>query len=599
MRLPLLPGAAVEPHLAVAHPRPAGELFQRRKHRRQADPVRAVRIGKVAGGIDLLWLDSLEQVGGDLDVAGPDRQLSHSAGFIERQIEEVDAVWLHAGVAGGGAGLGAPNQPLDHLQFGEIDGASRLCAQKVADRVGDLAGLGADAIRAAKLLHKIDVPIGRFIPHGDVAAGLVGDMHIVPLLAEADERAPHADHIVVGVRAEDHDPLGKHFFLHRDLSRGTTASCARPCRSQPPRPPRLAAGPAGDRVLHGAEDGDVDVVGPPAGGEEVLQTVAVVILVGQLEDRLLQLQRQPDHSLADEGFGPLQPQRVEGSHQPRGLEAGEPGSGRPIEHKPGVGVLLQRTGRNMARGEVFDGIAHDRSLVLAEGQQHHAAGVEDRSHTHRDRLPGNIPFAEEITGGVAAGNAVERDQAGTALLRAARFIESDVASAADAEQLQIDPPGLADQFLIPHAKSLNIAPLERAVGNMDRLSRDVDMIKQMLPHEAVVALQRSGLHRPVFVEVKRHHRAERNALLPVQPHQLVIHAHRRAPCRQPQHRLETSGGPRLHQLHDLASHRPAGVPRLVEYRHWHPLDDGACMLRGVRHGAPINWQRRHGWQGWL
>ena len=38
---------------------------------------------------------------------------------------------------------------------------------------------------------------------------LVGDVHLVALLAQADERAAHADHVVVGVRAEDDDALGE------------------------------------------------------------------------------------------------------------------------------------------------------------------------------------------------------------------------------------------------------------------------------------------------------------------------------------------------------------------------------------------------------
>ena len=49
---------------------------------------------------------------------------------------------------------------------------------------------------------------------------------------------------------------------------------------------RLAAGPAGDRRLHVAEDFDVDVVRPAAAGDQFLQAVLVVVLVGQLQQRL-------------------------------------------------------------------------------------------------------------------------------------------------------------------------------------------------------------------------------------------------------------------------------------------------------------------------
>jgi hypothetical protein len=59
-----------------------------------------------------------------------------------------------------------------------------------------------------------------------------------------------------------------------------------------PAAPRLAPRPSGDRALHRLEDLDVGVVGPAAAGEQVLEAVLVVVLVGELEDRLAKLQRE-------------------------------------------------------------------------------------------------------------------------------------------------------------------------------------------------------------------------------------------------------------------------------------------------------------------
>ena len=114
------------------------------------------------------------------------------------------------------------------MQFGQIDGPSRLRAKKVANCIGDLAralfrrtvlnrhrfqGLNADAKRAAKLLHEIDVPIGRFVPDGDVATGLIGHVYLVPLFAETDKCAAHADHVIVGVWAKHNHSLREYVWL--------------------------------------------------------------------------------------------------------------------------------------------------------------------------------------------------------------------------------------------------------------------------------------------------------------------------------------------------------------------------------------------------
>jgi hypothetical protein len=74
------------------------------------------------------------------------------------------------------------------------------------------------------------------VEDGDVARGLVGDVDLVPLLDEADERAAHADDVVVGVGREDDDALGEDRVVRAVDVAGLLAR-------------GLAAGPAGDRLL--------------------------------------------------------------------------------------------------------------------------------------------------------------------------------------------------------------------------------------------------------------------------------------------------------------------------------------------------------------
>ena len=509
--------------------------------------MRAMGVRQIPRRIDLVRLHPLQQIDRDGDVVGTDRLLADTARLVEGQVEEVDVVGLHARVAGAGAGLGATDQPLHRLEFGNVHGAGVLLPEELPNPVGDPGRLGAHAEGLAELLDKIDVAVGRLVPDGDVAAGLVGDVDVVTLLAEPDERAAHADHVVVGMGTEHHDPLGERI-----------RAAVRPANAA-----RLAPRPARDRALHPPEDLDVGVVGPAATGEQVLQAVLVVVFVGELEDRLAEFQRQPNHRLLRELWGPLQAHRLQRTDHPRGLEPRQPRCRRPVEHEPGVRMLLQGAGRDVAARRLLDRLADDRRLVLAEGQQHHPAGVEDRSHAHRDRLPGHVPLTEEIAGRVAAGHAVQRDQPGAALDGAARFVEADVTGAADAEQLQVDPARRPDLLLVGDAGGGDPLPRDGAVGKVDRGGWNIEVIEEVLPHEAVVALQRVGLHRPVLVEVERHDRLERHALLAMQPDQLVVHAHWRAAGGQTEHGLLASGGPLLHEVGDLAGDRPAGIGRLV------------------------------------
>ena len=55
--------------------------------------MRAVRVGQIAGGVDLVRLHLLQQVDGDLDVLLAERLLPDAAGLVERHVEEVDVLF--------------------------------------------------------------------------------------------------------------------------------------------------------------------------------------------------------------------------------------------------------------------------------------------------------------------------------------------------------------------------------------------------------------------------------------------------------------------------------------------------------------------------
>src|SRR5437588_683991 len=82
-----------------------------------------------------------------------------------------------------------------------------------------------------------------------------------PLIDQANERAAHADDVVIGVRREDDDALGKGAI-------GGAADVAGALEAL-----GLAAGPAGDRLGQLAEDVDVDVIRRAVRRDQILEAV--------------------------------------------------------------------------------------------------------------------------------------------------------------------------------------------------------------------------------------------------------------------------------------------------------------------------------------
>jgi len=91
-RLPFLPGAAIEPDFAGLHPIAIRQSLERFEDGGETHPMRPVRVGEIAGGVNLVRLGLLQQLHHDLDVGFTERRLAHPAGLVEREVEEVDVL---------------------------------------------------------------------------------------------------------------------------------------------------------------------------------------------------------------------------------------------------------------------------------------------------------------------------------------------------------------------------------------------------------------------------------------------------------------------------------------------------------------------------
>ena len=382
--------------------------------------MRAVRVGQFAGHVNLSRLQTLEQ-GDDVgDVLRMDRRLGDGAGAVETQVHELELLRRNAAGQRRGPGLRLADQLLDLEQIFRVRLARLLGAQEVLHPLLDALGvLLVDVEEPVELDDEIGEAPGVVIEDGDVAAGHVGDVDLVALLDQADERAAHADDVVVGMRAEDQDGL-------RLRRRPGCVQIVAIISSKTRRPSALAG---------------------PCSRSNSYSSCSRKSSSESLSRALPTLQAQPDDRPANQGRRPVAPGRP-----PR---AGARRSGRRppawSSRKVVSGCFCRKLAAMASVISPFDGPLHDRRLVLAEGHDDDLAGLEDGADAHGQGLVRHVLLAEEAAGGVAARHRIERDQARAAVARRAGLVEADVAGAADAQDLQVDAAGPADQLLVAGA----------------------------------------------------------------------------------------------------------------------------------------------------
>lgn len=292
--IPFGPGAAIHPDAAVLDPLGSGLALQVDGGEDDvgADAVCAMRIGQVGCHEDLMGLDLTQQVEDDLHIGHRRWVLFDEAGLVEGQVEEVDASLGHAVVCAGQTCLATTDLSLDGEDIVGIAVAFLLAAEvgfHLLVFVADLADLAVaeDAVIAVDEVHEAAY---FFVAHSNIARGLISHMYLVTLLGQTTDGAAHRDDVIVGMRREDEAALGEGQGSFGAL--GVVGI-------------GLAARPAGDGMLQEVEDIEIGHVGCAMNLEHVGQTVVLIVLGGNLEDRLAQLVAEPDDGTFDHALGPL------------------------------------------------------------------------------------------------------------------------------------------------------------------------------------------------------------------------------------------------------------------------------------------------------
>jgi hypothetical protein len=178
---------------------------------------------------------------------------------------------------------------------------------------------------------------------------------------------------------------------------------------------------------------------------------------------------------------------------------------------------------------------------------------------------GDVLLAEEVRCGVGSSDGVQEDQVGPGLSRGPGLVEPDVPAPSDPQELEVDAPGAPDRLLVGLAIPIQVVAGDGAVGDVDVLRGNVDVLEEVLPHETDVAVGAVRLHGVVLVQVEGHDPGDADG---------------GGSGRQAQDGMTPLGVPLPDDGGDAAGHGPGHVLVAVH-------DDHRDVLQSVPHGVPL------------
>lgn len=461
---PFSPRTTVHPDAAVLEPLGTGVLLfvDSCKDGVGTLAVGTVGVCQVAGNEYLVGLNLAEQFAYNLNILLGHGEFLYLAALIERKVKEVDVVKRYIVVSTCCTGFTTADKTLDGAHLGSIYIALLLVLECLLDV---LVHLGDDLVLAVHeelvvTIDEVHEACHLLVAHGNVATGLIGHMQVVALLDKALDGTTHRDDVVVGMGREDNDALGE--WLGALGAIGIVGV-------------GLASGPSGDGVLQVIEYLDVGIVSRTIEGEQLGESVLIVVLVGELEDGLAGNLAEPYEGCAGELVGPLA-----AGYQPGMDDAGELAGGGKVDDHMGIVVGLEERCGNGVANLAFDHAAHNLCLLLSPCGDKHLAGSQDVGDTQGDRAWRHRLLRAEAQRHLLAADGVDEDEAGLRSEGRAGLVGSDVTHTAYAEQHHVDAAKGLDALLIEAALALHVFLGDGTVEGIDILLGNVDVAQQTL-----------------------------------------------------------------------------------------------------------------------
>src|SRR5690606_17653415 len=98
---------------------------------------------------------------------------------------------------------------------------------------------------------------------------------------------------------------------------------------------------------------------------------------------------------------------------------------------------------------------------------------------------------------------VQNDQTSSRIGRRSRFVKPDVSGTTDTEKLNVDTSEARYLLLISFTIGVNSFFRQCAVGNVDILFGNIDMIEQSSVHKGHITLGSIRFHGIILVQIKR------------------------------------------------------------------------------------------------
>ena len=133
-------------------------------------------------------------------------------------------------------------------------------------------------------------------------------------------------------------------------------------------------------MLQIVENLDIYIIRRTVKSKQFAQSVFVIILIGQLKNRLLSLQAQPYYGTAYQLVCPLAT-----SYEPRALYACKMRCCRQVNTYRCITVKLKIRCRNRIRNLFFYRLLYNIGLFVSPSQQIDFAGSQYSAYTHRNR----------------------------------------------------------------------------------------------------------------------------------------------------------------------------------------------------------------------
>ena len=243
--------------------------------------------------------------------------------------------------------------------------------------------------------------------------------------------------------------------------------------------------------------------------------------------------------------------------------------------------LKDGDGPHLGNG-AFDGSLKCTRLVVAVAENEHFLGAHDGAYTYGEGGSGDaFGVATEEARVCHAGVGGQRLLTGAAGQRTARLVKGDVAVRTDTTNEEVDAAGFLNHLLVVGALGGQVFGV--AVEQVDILFRAVDMVKQVLGHERVVALGVLFGQVDIFVHIEGDHVLEAYAAVLNSLNKRFVHADGRRTGGQTQH--EGLLGRRLGGI-DLVDYivgsplRQFLIIGLNNYSHWDKNLRVECLNAG-------------------